>query len=240
MKKWLVYKVISPTGKCYIGQTSKTLEQRKKEHEQEAKKPKYKNNAFKRTILKYGSELKWSIIESDIESLNKSHELEIHWIEALDSTNSNKGYNSTFGGAGVLPTEEVKAKISKSVTIANLKRFKCPIEKKKQQQIIKDASTNPKRLEGLKKARSSAKSRAKTSKDLLERYKDPIARDILALACGGRKFEVYKDNILIGEWSNQAQCARDLNLKSKGHISNCLSGRRKTYSGFSFVFSSSE
>ena len=57
----------------------------------------------------------------------------------------------------------------------------------------------------------------------------------MAIVKGGKPFNVYtKDNKFIGTWLNQAQCCKDLNLKSKGHISNCLHGRRKSYKGYIF------
>jgi hypothetical protein len=56
----------------------------------------------------------------------------------------------------------------------------------------------------------------------------------MAKACGAKEFEVFKNGILIGKWVNAAQCARDLNLNTKTHISNCLHGRRNNYCDYTF------
>lgn len=113
--KWLIYKVLSPSGKVYIGKTTKLLGKRQKEHEHEATLERYEDNAFKRAICKYGDKLEWSIVENNIDTLEKSNEREIHWIRELNSANSNRGYNSTFGGEGAKLTQETKDKISKAL-----------------------------------------------------------------------------------------------------------------------------
>ena len=71
-----------------------------------------------------------------------------------------------------------------------------------------------------------------TSKTLEKRK-----REYMAIACGARSFDVFKGDVLIGSWINAAQCAKDLKLKTKTHISNCLHGRSKTYCGYTFTYS---
>jgi len=237
MRTWVIYKVLSPSGKIYIGQTSKDLNKRKSEHEKEAIKPKYKNNAFKRAILKYGNLLVWSIIESNIKSLKQSHKREQYWIRRFDSANSLKGYNSTLGGSGVIPTLEVRAKISASVKKANKTRFSCPKAKAKQSKIAKSASRSPSRIPNLKKARSSKSSRAKTSADLLIRYSDQKARDVMSLACGGAPFKAYNNGVFVGEFISQKSCAIQLfgNISASKYIGYCLSGKIDSFKEHTFT-----
>jgi hypothetical protein len=89
----------------------------------------------------------------------------------------------------------------------------------------------------IKEARSTEEQRKLTSELSTKRYADPVKRDEMAIACGGKQFEVYKDGVLIGTWTNAAQCAKDLNFATKTHISNCLHGRRNSYLKHTFKYS---
>jgi hypothetical protein len=91
----VVYKVTnSKNGKVYIGKTNKTIDVRRKQHERDARKPKY---IFHRAIRKYGQDsFDWQILhnsdnEDDLLSLE---ELE---ISEHDSTNPECGYNMVGG-----------------------------------------------------------------------------------------------------------------------------------------------
>lgn len=78
------------SGKSYIGQTKKTLDERKREHER-AKD----NYAFHVAMRKYGVQaFIWEILEEC--SNDKLDEREIYWINHFDTYN--KGYNLTLGG----------------------------------------------------------------------------------------------------------------------------------------------
>jgi transcriptional regulator with XRE-family HTH domain len=54
-------------------------------------------------------------------------------------------------------------------------------------------------------------------------------------AHGGKPFEVYKNNDLIGIFYSQAQCARDLNI-SQSKIGEVLKGNRNTSHGYMFKY----
>lgn len=96
----IIYKITFPNNKMYIGQTQKTLEQRKKNHKTSSKES---NIVIYKAIRKYGwNNLKWDIIDTarNIDELNKK---EIYWIETLRTYlgfKDCKGYNSTLGGEG--------------------------------------------------------------------------------------------------------------------------------------------
>lgn len=109
MKRGLIYKITNPTNKkCYVGQTTQGLRQRKKEHFCRFKRfdrPHKIYLAFK----KYGFEhFEWSVLEKrlDIEGLNRQEQ---HYIQEYDSFEN--GYNMTIGGDTV--SEETRAKLSR-------------------------------------------------------------------------------------------------------------------------------
>lgn len=79
------------SGKCYVGQTTRTLEQRKKEHYWKTIKDDYK---FGRALQKYkGTDWEWSILaEVPIEELTN---YEIFFIKDLDCFKN--GYNTLSG-----------------------------------------------------------------------------------------------------------------------------------------------
>lgn len=97
-----IYKITNTiNNKCYIGQTSKTIEKRWREHVAmsiRTDRPDYKYPLY-RALRKYKSEnfVVEKIEECNIEKLN---EREIYWIEFYDSYKN--GYNQDMGGGGRL------------------------------------------------------------------------------------------------------------------------------------------
>ncbi len=87
----IIYKVISPSGKVYVGQTRQRFEKRIRRH-------KYKNSgctAVRNAIQKYGDKMVWDIIEEVPNEL--LDEREIFWIKELNCMSPN-GYNLVSGG----------------------------------------------------------------------------------------------------------------------------------------------
>ena len=90
-----IYKITNLiNGKVYIGQTSRTIKERYKEHKKAFKK---KNVALYCAMRKYG------INNFKIEQIEKCdntllNEREIYWIAKYKSNNSKIGYNETNGG----------------------------------------------------------------------------------------------------------------------------------------------
>lgn len=112
----IIYKVTnSINGKCYIGQTIKTLEQRKHEHIWNATNKKYKSYLHN-AINKYGIEnFKWEMLCecSTNDMLNKKE------MDSIIEQNSYipNGYNLTLGGGGISGykhSERTKEKIKQS------------------------------------------------------------------------------------------------------------------------------
>lgn len=130
----IVYGVLNViNGKIYIGQTTKSLEQRKKQHERDIKSR--SPYIFHRALNKYGWEnFKWYIIKRcrNQEDLNNS---EIATISQLKTQNYLYGYNISKGGRGGaivkrIVTEETKRRISESVK----KAMRNPVIKAKKEQ----------------------------------------------------------------------------------------------------------
>lgn len=110
----IVYKVTNKVnGKVYIGRTTQSLSKRKSGHKSAA----YTANEgsyFYRAIRRYGWEsFLFEVIEehTDIDALNAA---EIRWIAEYNSTDRERGYNTSIGGEhgglGVVKTDDSKRK----------------------------------------------------------------------------------------------------------------------------------
>ena len=112
-----IYIIFFPNGKVYIGLTTTSLEQRKKEHKSNAKKGnrRYLYNALR----KYNMVDTFKLIEIDIaDTKEELYEKEMGYIIMYRSFEREYGYNMTYGGDGVngyVFTEEDRKKISNTV-----------------------------------------------------------------------------------------------------------------------------
>jgi len=99
------------TGKRYVGQTIKTLEERKAKHLQNSQTD--LNNRFYQAIRKHGIDsFEWEVLEEVEGNLD---EREIYWIKEFNTLY--EGYNMTIGGGtlyGHKHTEETKKRIGES------------------------------------------------------------------------------------------------------------------------------
>jgi hypothetical protein len=205
----------------------------------EAGYERYRTNYFKNAITKYGNSLIWEVIERDIPNITAAYERETYWINFYRSYDNNIGYNTSFGGPGVLPTEETRAKISRSTKIAMIRKFKDPRYKEYRQEIGRETvrKNRDKMVNGIRRTRSTEESRAKSSSDSSKRYSDVTNRDNMAIACGGKPFNVYDIyGNFIGRWISQKQCARDLAFPSSKYIGYCLRGIQKSYRNYVFKY----
>lgn len=97
----IIYKVTNlKNNKVYIGQSTRSLNERKRFHYLEAKHI-HDNTYFHNALRKYQPEdFKWEILESDIDNQVDLDKLETHYIQQYQSTNRDKGYNLKSGGSG--------------------------------------------------------------------------------------------------------------------------------------------
>ena len=106
MRKGIIYKVTSPSGKIYIGQTINGMNIRRSAHFSVAfnRNSHNYNTKFNYAIRKYNTELKWDIIATLAED-----QLDGYEISSIGYYNSyHCGYNGTLGGVGVKKDKNYK------------------------------------------------------------------------------------------------------------------------------------
>ena len=116
-RKGIIYKITSPSGKVYVGQTIKKFNDRISQH-----KSKTSNcTLVKRAIDKYKDQMKYEIIDENI-PLEQLDEREIYWIKELNSLAPN-GYNCNSGGdAQHNISQETRDKLRDRVNKAKIER----------------------------------------------------------------------------------------------------------------------
>jgi group I intron endonuclease len=103
---YCAYNTIS--HKYYIGQTTRSLAERWKEH---CWTPSSKQTYFAKAIRKYGKSAFELTILATAGTHDQLNDLERLWIITTRSFDPKVGYNSTFGGDRSEPTEEIRAKL---------------------------------------------------------------------------------------------------------------------------------
>ena len=107
----IIYKIESPTGKIYIGQTTKFDERMNRYKKLHCKE----QTRLYRSLLKYGYENhKIDVIEDNIDNMEDLNLLEKFWIKKYNSFNSKYGLNLRSGGENSLLSDETKRKMSES------------------------------------------------------------------------------------------------------------------------------
>ena len=96
----LIYEALFQNGKKYIGQTTKTLDVRIKQHISKSKNAN-SHQLFSNAIKKYGKDsIEWTILAKDIDTLIELNNTEQFYI-SFYNTFHGRGYNMTSGGDGV-------------------------------------------------------------------------------------------------------------------------------------------
>jgi group I intron endonuclease len=110
----IIYKATSPTGKVYIGKTTKTLEKRKQGHKAQAVF-KDKRTTFQIALLEHGfSAFTWEQIDS-AETLEELDYKEKYWVSRYKADDLAYGYNIFEGGSNPKHTPETRKKMSKAM-----------------------------------------------------------------------------------------------------------------------------
>ena len=137
----IIYKITSPSGKIYIGQTIHTLEERIKGHNKKSTNC----TLLKRAIDKYGDEMVYEIIETVPHEL--LDERETYWIKELNSLAPN-GYNCSTGGNNKKELSDLlKDNISKGLKNNKINRDGyLGYTKKKSNGFVPTISTNNKHI----------------------------------------------------------------------------------------------
>lgn len=97
-------------GKVYVGQ-SRNVMQRFSGHRSYLRKGKHTNSYLQASWTAHGEKsFVFSLLEDCAES--SLSEAEMFWIETLESTDRQRGYNLQSGGYGGYPTDEIRQKMS--------------------------------------------------------------------------------------------------------------------------------
>lgn len=110
-----VYAIGFPSGKLYIGLTSKTVAQRLTAHLKDTRAG--SKLPVHSALRKYGRNVQLVVLAQGV-SFDEAKDLEIWWISGL-ATMAPNGYNLTAGGDGLVgcrPTAETRLKMSKAHT----------------------------------------------------------------------------------------------------------------------------
>lgn len=116
MKKYIIYKLVFPNNKIYIGQTKQNFKKRLNQHYTQSVNKKSKNYNFLicRAIRKYN----WDDIKKEILCIVSKEfvdEAEIYFIKEYQSNNKRFGYNIESGGnKNKHLSEETKQLMSKA------------------------------------------------------------------------------------------------------------------------------
>jgi len=113
--KGIIYKATNKiNGKCYIGQTTRNIDIRTKEHIYESLIRRHRS-IIHDAIRKYGSDnFEWEVL-CECDTRKELNEMEFHYIKQYDTYKN--GYNSTYGGEGISGfkvSDRTKEKLSRS------------------------------------------------------------------------------------------------------------------------------
>lgn len=213
----LIYKIVNKiNNKVYIGQTTRDIESRWKEH---IKCSKDQNSPIYSAIRKYGIDNFYISIVCRAFNVEELNQREVACIRLFNAISN--GYNCKTGGDGGKHSEQTKLKISKAnkgkpgpwlgKSIPEETKLKISNTKKLKKQSL--GQNNP--MYGKKHNKNSIIKNAKSN--------------------GSREFMVYKNNDIIGTWIIKSKCARELGL-SREQVRDCLNGRYKTSKGYTFKY----
>ncbi len=219
----IIYKITNEiNGKVYIGQTTRNLEQRWKDHKCEAKDCK-RGRAIHRAIHKYGVE-NFTIEQIDnAETQEELNEKERYWIEYYES-NTSKGYNLTDGGDFFKMNESVKKKMSeiRKGQWAGEKNPKygvpMPQEIKDKLITVNKLRTGEKNHFYGKKHTEETKLKMRKPRPSITGSKNPNSKRVLCIETG----EIFESGSL---------AAKAMNVYY-GSVRKCCQGNRKTAGGY--------
>jgi group I intron endonuclease len=205
-----IYKITSPSGKIYIGQST-NINKRWKLHI--GMYFSHGINKIKRSLLKYGPENHiFEIIEEcTLEQLN---EREIYWINYYNSVK--EGLNISLGGEGGNMIEEIKLKISKAK-----KDHICYQNSERGNKISKKLKGR-KNIWGKGKEKQGLKQENKFKQHLIKLHSKPI-------------IQMDKNNNIIEEYSSILE-ASNHTLIHRENIGSVLRKKSKTAGGFIWIY----
>ncbi len=95
---FIIYKIVSPSAKCYVGMTKLKLSDRWDAHCTRAFHAGRKNHPFCRAIRKYGKAAFSKEVLEQVADIDEAKAAEIRWIAFFRSSERSYGYNISAGG----------------------------------------------------------------------------------------------------------------------------------------------
>jgi group I intron endonuclease len=222
MKKGLIYCLICPINKTpkYVGQTTRTLSKRLKEHKYKIEESNtYKNNWLKKLRKKKCID-DLSIFKLGEYPIKKINEMEEYWITFFNIQNIKLTNTILKGGFGGYREYNVEANKRRSEKLKGIKRK--PMSQKQKDQISEFWIGNKNRLN---------KPHTQETKDKISKTKKgTIPHNIKKIK------QFTKDGEFIKEWESSAQAGRELKM-SQGNISMVANNKRKSAGGFLWKWS---
>lgn len=250
--RYIVYQILFPNGKKYIGCTSSTLLKRINDHISSMESG--LNYKIYNAMRKYGvNNLKFEIL-GKYKTKEEMFHMEKYYIQLFDSQIN--GYNITSGGEGSpgrIHTEQAKSNMS----IGQKIRFNKKEERMSTSKSVKNwIKQNPDKVkEGINnklnviqsseyknmmsiKMKELYKNNPELVKSNNEKLKqkyqeDPFLKIEISKSLGGKPIFVYKDGKFVNCFDTISDCSKKLNL-SIGNIGMVLDGVRNHTGGYTF------
>jgi len=204
-------------NKRYIGQTTCTLEKRKKEHINSVSKQKF---TFQKAMKKYGIEnFLWEVIDY-ADSPEELDYKETYWIDHFN-TYGHEGYNMTIGGQkNHTPSKEERIEYLRTkhddrifLVFDKLGNFIEESDNRFLFCVENDMTTGD--------LNQSLKNRRPSVGDYILIYKDKFTEENLknriSKVRNTKDFVVFdKNNNYLGCWNNQTRCCEEINISTRG------------------------
>jgi group I intron endonuclease len=212
-----IYKITSPTGRIYIGQTTNHIVRWNKYMKLQCKdQPSLYNSLLKHTPNNHTFEM---IEECNVDELDNR---EIHWGEFYNVL-SNSHLNNRLGrGFGAYDSDETKRKKSES-------------HKGKSNYWLKDKPLSEEHKEKIRIAKIGQKY---PPSDKPRRHKGRSKTDHVAGVVKAKSKPVIQYTIngeFVNEWPSGKEAARVLGF-TQPNIHACCINKKKTYKGYMWVF----
>ena len=255
----IIYKATNIINeKNYIGQTIKTLEDRKCGHYDDAFRIK-KTTKFHNALRKYGKEkFEWSIV-CECSSIEELNEKEKFYIKEFNSFGE-MGYNLTDGGLNFIRSEETKKKMSeqrkgrilsdewrKNLSLAGMGRKISDETKKKMSDVQKGRECTWLKGKKLSKETKRKMSLAQMgnkkgigNKNRSGKLHSEETKDKMRESCKGinsKPVDRYdlNDNY-IDSWKSITEFELSINKLNNTHISDVCLGKRNSSCGYKWKY----
>lgn len=196
--------------KVYVGSSYRQLNPRKAEHVCKLRKGTHANSHLQNAWNKFGEEnFSFSVVETCDDDCVLERETD--WIQLLECTNKQKGYNIDDSPQDTRKTEEHRRKISEAIQ----KKYDSGWVTRKGMKT--PAST-------VKKMANSLRGRKRS-----EATKRKIAESQHKRVCQ------FKNGEFVAEFASLKEASEAIGVAAS-HISNCCRGKKKTAKGFVFQF----